>query len=391
MNGEVRFSSFLMGGFEGSTHRRSDGRRLDLVASTRHDRFARKDYRRLKDLGVRTVRESLRWHLIEPAPGQCDFGFEAGRVIAAQEEGMQVIWDLAHFGWPDHVDVFSAEFPDAFARYARAAGDFLAMRADGPLLIAPMNEISFLSWAGGEHGLMNPHVVGRGAELKRQLVRASILAIDAVRGRHPDTRFVQPEPLVNIVTDPRRPHERSAAEEARNAQFETWDMLAGRTAPELGGSSHHLDIVGVNYYPDNQWILGGGSLPADSPLRTELSDMLHEVYARYRRPLVITETGTEDGARPAWLRHVWTEVRRAATRGVPVGGICLYPILNHPGWEDDRHCCNGVWDYPGPAGGRQAYGPMRRLILHLQESLSLDGGLLAPYRSVHEISDGGNA
>ncbi len=31
--------------------------------------------------------------------------------------------------------------------------------------------------------------------------------------------------------------------------------------------------------------------------------------------------------------------------GVPVHGICLYPVMNHPGWDDDWHCPNGLIDY----------------------------------------------
>jgi hypothetical protein len=41
-----------------------------------------------------------------------------------------------------------------------------------------------------------------------------------------------------------------------------------------------------------------------------------------------------------------------------VKGICLYPILNHPGWEDDRHCHNGLWDYPDETGEREIYRPL---------------------------------
>ncbi len=35
------FRSFFLGGFECSTQRRADGRRLDLIAATRHDQLAR--------------------------------------------------------------------------------------------------------------------------------------------------------------------------------------------------------------------------------------------------------------------------------------------------------------------------------------------------------------
>jgi hypothetical protein len=43
---------------------------------------------------------------------------------------------------------------------------------------------------------------------------------------------------------------------------------------------------------------------------------------------------------------------------VPVHGLCLYPIVNHPGWEDDRHCHNGLWDYADAAGERNIYAPL---------------------------------
>jgi hypothetical protein len=357
--------SFVVAGFEGSTHRRRDGRRLDLVSSTRHDRFAAADYRRMARLGIHAARESLRWHLMEPSAGTFDLRAERLRVRAAATHRVEVVWDLCHFGWPDHVDVFAADFPSRFARFALRAAGMVADESPGPHWFTPMNEISFLTWAGGEVGQMNPFVTGRGEELKRQLVRAAIAGMDAVRSVLPEARFLHPEPLVNIAADPRRPHLRAHARLANDAQFEAWDMLAGLSAPELGGGPGYLDVPGANYYPDNQWILGGGALSSDHPDRTPLHEMLRRVFERYGRPLLISETGTEDRARRAWLRSVAADVRTAQSMGIPVGGICLYPILNHPGWEDDRHCYNGVWDYPGPRGGRRAYRP---LLVELQRS-----------------------
>jgi len=72
----------------------------------------------------------------------------------------------------------------------------------------------------------------------------------------------------------------------------------------------------------------------------------------------VAETGIEDDARPAWLRYIVREVLTAMTAGVPVEGICLYPILNHPGWDDDRHCHNGLFDYADEAGRRDVYRPL---------------------------------
>ena len=91
--------------------------------------------------------------------------------------------------------------------------------------------------------------------------------------------------------------------------------------------------------------------------------MLQEVYDRYRRPLFVAETGIEDETRPAWLRYICKEVFTALEAGVPVEGICLYPIVNHPGWDDDRHCYNGMFDYADADGRTRAVSaPGRRTV-----------------------------
>ncbi len=73
-----------------------------------------------------------------------------------------------------------------------------------------------------------------------------------------------------------------------------------------------------------------------------LSDMLAEVYDRYRRPLVISETGVEAPNGPGWLRYGGGEVQTALRWGIPIEGLCIYPIMDYPGWNDDRHCPAGL-------------------------------------------------
>jgi hypothetical protein len=60
------FRSFLLGGFECSTHRRRDGLRLDLIAATRHDLLAEEDYRQLAEHGTHAARDGARRPV--PAP-----------------------------------------------------------------------------------------------------------------------------------------------------------------------------------------------------------------------------------------------------------------------------------------------------------------------------------
>jgi hypothetical protein len=58
------------------------------------------------------------------------------------------------------------------------------------------------------------------------------------------------------------------------------------------------------------------------------------------------------------IKVVCEESLAAMDQGLPLHGICLYPILNHPGWVDDRHCHNGLWDYPDPNGNREICKPL---------------------------------
>ena len=376
-NGSTVFRSFWQAGFECSTQTLRTGKRLDLVSSTDHELFCEEDYARLSQMGILTVREGLRWHLIEAQAGRYDFSSVLPFLEAAQRHGIQIIWDLCHFGWPDRLDVFGRAWIDSLAGLASAFGRLLRREMSEVAIVAPINEISFLSWGGGEVGYLNPFAVDRGNELKRQLVKGSIDATDALRAELPDLRLVAPEPVIHIVGDAGTEGHAAEAERLRVAMFEAWDMLSGRAEPELGGSEHHLDILGMNYYDRNQWRHEGTFITRHEPDYRPFREIMQEVYRRYRRPLFISETGTEDDDRPHRLAYIAEEVRAAQSKGVPIDGVCLYPILNHPGWDDDRHCHNGLWDYAAADGGREVYEP---LAAELQRQIRLQ-------REIYETPD----
>jgi beta-glucosidase/6-phospho-beta-glucosidase/beta-galactosidase len=341
------FQSFFWGGFECATHRRPDGSRVDVTRDSAHDVHARKDYQLLADAGVRTARDGLRWHLIEQRAGEYDWSSFVPMLEAAAETGMQVIWDLCHWGVPDGLDPFSDAFPQRFARYAAAAAVVVRAhkqeRGDGtPALYCPVNEISFWAWAGGDLTYIAPYGNGRGGELKRRLVQAAVAATRAVREVDPTARFIQCEPLIHISADARRPQDADAARRYTGAEYEAWDMIAGRRDRELGGDESLLDVLGVNYYWNNQWVHEGERTPPGHPLHRPLHLLLEDVWQRYHRPLVITETGVEGEAAAGWIGYVCAEVRAARRRGVPVLGVCVYPVMDYPGWDDARYCPCGL-------------------------------------------------
>ena len=342
------FDSFYLAGFESACHINRAGERLNMLQCTQHDQQVDSDYELLRGFNIRTVRDGTCWPLIERS-GQFDFSSLAPLVKAANRHGMQILWDVLHYGCPDDVDIFAASFVDRFARYCKALAHYIDDHTDRVPFFTPINEISFLAWAAGDVGYIHPFGIGRGVALKRQLIRAAIAGIEAIWDVNPDARIVQVEPVIHVMPPRDRPDlaERAAAQRA--GQFEAWDMMIGRVMPELGGHPQYLDIMGLNYYHSNQWEHPDIRLRWEEDPRDDrwmpLHELLDEVYQRYQRPLFIGETSHFGAGRGAWLREVHEEVQTAIRNGVPLEGITIYPIIDRPDWDDLGHWHNsGLWD-----------------------------------------------
>ncbi len=342
------FRSFWIAGFECSCHINSAGARLDMTAALQHDVYAAEDYHRMRELGMATARDGIRWHLVD-RNGDYDWSSWIPMLDAACREGVQVIWDLCHYGWPDDLDIFSDAFIQRFAKFAAAGARVQRKHTGQAGFYAPVNEINFFTW-GATRDLIFPYAFGRDGEFKRQLVRASLAASDAIWSVDPEARMVYPEPLIHNVPPRWRPWLTGPAQAQRQSQFEAWDMIAGRVAPELGGAEKYLDIVGINFYAANQWEVPGGrklhwDAGSDDPRWMPLHKLLAEVYERYRRPLFIAETSHYGIGRADWLNEIADEACLAREAGVPLEGVCLYPILDRFDWEDPTHWHNsGLWD-----------------------------------------------
>ncbi len=390
------FDTFFLGGFECASHRRGDdNRRLDLIEACAHDRFAAADYAALRRHGIRSVRDGLRWHRIEAEPRHFDFSsflpmLRAARGDGADGQRTQVVWDLCHYGYPDHVDIWRPSFVDAFARFARATATVVRQETDAVPFYCVVNEASYWSWAGGEHGLISPLATGRGLELKHQLTRAAIAGIEAIRDVDSRARFVQTDPLIR--THPGSPDHVEAAASYNRAQFDGWLLLTGELWPGLGGDPRYLDIVGVNHYSDNQWEHGGDGhgrtiAPADPRFRP-LRELLADVAAKFpQRPILVAETGAEADARTPWLRYVGDEVIAALQAGVPIEGVCLYPVADYPGWTDERHCPTGLVGYAGPDGRRPVCTALADELTRQQQRVAQAVSAARPAPAARRLAD----
>lgn len=342
-----------------------DGRRVDSAAGNRHDQLFERDYDLLMEIGVLGVRESLRWHRMAPRAGDLHSVELLDRLRALERRGMRALWSLTQFGLPDWVDVWSESFPSVFAEYARRVAALYRENAQASPVWSPINEISYWAWAAA-NGSFEPNAAGRGDELKRQLVRAVIAASRALREVDPACRLVQIDPVVNIVVGDGHV---VATEQA--GAYEAWDMLCGRLHPELGGSSDLLDIVGINFYPHNQRMADGTMIAPDHPQYVPFHLLLAEVAARYRRPLLVAETGTEGVDCADWLTYVSTEMQRGLG-SMELAGLCLYPVLDYPGWVDDRHCTCGAIGSDGSWETRWLHPHMREVMLSTRATLGHD-------------------
>ncbi|MBT2323632.1 glycosyltransferase [Variovorax paradoxus] len=367
-----------MAGFEGADHVNSKGEALSPNQASAHWDQIEQDYRLLREFGIRTVRESVGWR--NGAADLPDLRRLAAHAELAARMDMQVLWTIHHYGLPQGVDFFAPDFAARFAGFCEQVARCVARHTQWPAMFLPINEISFLSWAASATDWIHPYRAStdvRGFELKCRLVQAALRGCDAIWSVLPDARIVHTDPMIYITAAADASPELREEAQARSAQqYQAWDMLCGALEPGLGGAPHYLDVIGVNYYHNNQW-----EHPTDEslhwhlghPRRRDPADMLEELCTRYRRPVFIAETGHVGEGRASWLDDIGSALQRCEQRGVPIEGVCLYPILDRHDWEDPR-CWHrsGLWDLPDPERQptrRELHLPFARRLRHWQSLL----------------------
>lgn len=346
------FRSFWMAGYECSDKLNAFGNRVDFLHITGHLQLIDDDYKALQQFNIETVREGIRWSQVEKRPYEYDWTTVEMMIRAGQKHGIQQIWDLCHFGFPDDLTPLHPLFAQRFTALCKAFVNFYrSIVSCGTLIITPINEVSFLSWLGGDARGTSPYCVNMGWEVKYRLMRAYIEGVAALKSADSSVRILTTEPLVNMV-----PCHDATAEQIQEAakqheyQYQVLDMLSGNICHELGGKPEYIDILGFNYYYNNQWIVGTGEfLPwvneDNDPRWRCFSSLIQEAYTRYQKPIVLTETSHPKEHRPNWITAIAHEAALLLQAGVPFWGICLYPIIDRPDWDNlDVWHNSGLWD-----------------------------------------------
>lgn len=346
------FQSFWMGGYECTDQLNSSGNRVDLINTTHHLTRLDDDYNDIKAFGITTVREGIRWSQVEKVPYQYDFSTVSMMLDVGSAFGIQQIWDICHFGYPDDLSPLHPHFTERFVGICAAFVEFYRSRCPtGELIVTPINEVSFISWLGGDAAGTSPWCTNQGWRVKYALMRAYIAGIKAMKEIDPGIRILTTEPIVNIVPPLFATEEEiDQAAKVHLEQFQALDILAGYICPELGGSPDLLDLLGFNYYYNNQWVIGFNEfLPwrneEPDPRWRPLSELLIDAYHRYNKPVLLTETSHPKEDRPLWIDFIGQECLKVKQHNVPFFGVCLYPIIDRPDWDNLSYWHqSGLWD-----------------------------------------------
>jgi beta-glucosidase/6-phospho-beta-glucosidase/beta-galactosidase len=358
-------------GVENSTPTIAGGKRVDEFAACGHYAHWRDDFDCVQDQGLRFLRYGPHLYTTFLGQGRYDWAFADETLGDLRRRGIAPIADLCHFGVPDWIGDFqNRDFPELFADYAR---DF-AIRFPWIQLYTPVNEMYICAKFSAMLGWWNERLTGDRAFVSalRNIVRANVLAMEAILQIRPDAIFIQSESSEHY--HPVLPDAIAQSEFHNEHRYLSLDLNYGRpvSAPiyqyllDNGMSREDYDffgraralrtrcVLGNDYYPTSeQWAFPDGHTEGAGEV-LGYSEITRQYFDRYRIPVMHTETNMAEGQAGDeavhWLRKEWSNVVRVRDAGVPIVGFTWYSITDQVDWDSmltaDRGTVNplGLYD-----------------------------------------------
>ena len=351
----TRRPSFMIAtGLECSYPTVQGGRRRDELEETGHYTQWRDDFELCREIGARYVRYGLPYYKTHVGPGQYDWSFPDEVLPAMWDMGLIPVADLCHFGVPDWVGGFqNSDWPKHFAEYCAA----FAARYPWIKYYTPVNEMLVCARFSGLQGGWNEQESSERAMVQAHanMCRATLLAIPEILTRRPDAVFIQSEVAEAFV--PLSPGGQEVADFHNEFRFITFDHLYGR-APAVQVQRHLFDcgmapedldwflehgrvaaphcVLGTDYYGANEKVVRSDGSRHSQGEMLGWHAIVHEYYARYRRPLMLTETNAVDdgnGKSKDWLEQTWGQAHHLRSQGVPVIGYTWFSLTDQIDWD----------------------------------------------------------
>ena len=335
--------------------------RVDEMEKCGHYKHWRTDFDCVQDLGISFLRYGPPTHHTWTGPAACDWTFADLTFHDLRKRDIVAIADLCHFGLPDWLGNFqNPEFPALFADYARA----FALRYPWIQLFTPVNEMFVCALFSGLLGWWNEQLSSDRAFVTalKHLVKANVLAMQAIVEVRPDAIFIQSESSEYFHAE--NPSAIKPAEIMNARRFLSLDLNYGRRVDSemyeylmdngmsrqeyhffLQNNLKHNCIMGNDYYVTNEHRVApdGSSSPAGEVFGYD--GITWQYYDRYRLPVMHTETNISEGPNGDeavyWLWKEWANVLRVRNDGIPVVGFTWYSLTDQVDWDTALREPNG--------------------------------------------------
>ncbi|MGZ4963041.1 MAG: family 1 glycosylhydrolase [Limisphaerales bacterium] len=358
-------------GVENSIPTIQNGRvRVDQMESCGHYDQWSTDFDKVEELGIEFLRYGPPLHKTYVGPDHYDWSFSDVVYADLKRRGIIPITDLCHFGVPDWIGNFqNPEFPELFAKYAGA----FAERFPWVQLYTPVNEMYVCTLFSASYGWWNEQLKNERAMVMalKHIVKANVLAMEAILERRPDAIFIQSESseYFHPVTPSAIPWARRKNAgrfltldlnygHQVEAQVYQWLLDNGMTREEyqffMSKNLKRSCIMGNDYYVTNEHTVDEKGLTGPSGEIFGYGEITRQYFERYELPVMHTETNLLQGAggeEPVrWLRKQWANVMQARQRGVPILGFTWYSITDQMDWDtalrekNDRVSAVGLYD-----------------------------------------------
>ncbi len=358
-------------GIENSIPTIDNGRtRVDQMEASGHYRLWRTDFDLTQALGIQFLRYGPPLHTSFLAPGRYDWEFADETLGDLQRRELIPIIDLCHFGVPDWIGDFqNPDFPELFESYALA----FAERYPWIQLYTPVNEMFICASFSALHGMWNEQLKSDRAFVTalKLLVKANVLAMQAILKVRPDAIFIQSES--SEYFHPEEPSAIPAAESLNNQRFLSLDLNYGRrvesdmhdylldngmTREEYAFFMNHRlkahCVMGNDYYWTNEHRVSANGDVAASGEVFGYSEITRQYHRRYGLPVMHTETNIDEGFKGDeavnWLWRQWHNVLRVRNDGVPIMGFTWYSLTDQVDWDtalteqNGTHNPRGLYD-----------------------------------------------
>ncbi len=349
-------------GIENSVPTIDSGRtRVDEMESCGHYRHWREDFALVQEMGIGYLRFGPPIHKTWLGVGRYDWEFADQTFAELQRRNIVPIVDLCHFGVPDWLGNFqNPDFPELFPVYARAFAD----RYPWVQLYTPVNEMYICATFSARYGWWNEQLSSDTAFVTalKHLVKANVLAMEAILGARPDAIFVQSESSEYFHAE--TPAAIRPAELMNSQRFLSLDLNYGRrldsemyqylldngmTREEylffLDNRLKQHCIMGNDYYVTNEHRVAADGSTRPSGEIFGYSEITRQYHARYRLPVMHTETNLNQGPIGTeavdWLWKEWANVLRVRNDGVPVVGFTWYSLTDQVDWDSALRVKNG--------------------------------------------------